>query len=100
MAMDPSMQAAAPAPAAPEAPEAPAGFCIELYVGADGKMSVAVEPKEEPVAEEGAEAPSQPVANIQEAMRLIREIIEHDGEMTDPAASQDEMASGYGKEGM
>jgi hypothetical protein len=105
MAFDPAMQAP-PAPAgAPPADAAPAdqgGFCIELYVTGDGKMSVAVEPGKAEAAEgaEGGEPASQPVGSIQEAFKLIRDIVEHGGQQVDAGASQDAMSSGYGQGGM
>lgn len=110
MALDPSMQTGAPAPVAPPeaAPEASGGYVIELRVAADGAMSVSVEP-DAPVMENNEGDPeggdmggedAQPVANIGEAMKLIREIVAHAGEMTDTSASQGEMESGYGRDGM
>ena len=104
MAMEPGMKPAGPpAPGAPmmppeaegAAPDMAGGYCIEIYVTPDGKMSVAVEPK---MAEESApgEEAAQPVANIGEAMRLVREIVANAGEMTDMGAGQDEMGAGYG----
>lgn len=111
MAFDPSMQdpAAAPAQAAPEAPAAAPGFTVCLKVGGDGQMSVSVEPDGEDApapgadpsadpAEEAAEA--QPVGNIGEALKLIREIVQHGGEQVDAAAGQDAMSAGYGQGGM
>lgn len=106
--IDPAAQQA-PVAADPTAAPAPdqaaqGGFCVELYVKADGSMSVSVEPGKAEAAEdagdpEGGEA-SQPVGNIGEALKLIREIVTHGGQPTDMAASQDEMSAGYGKAGM
>lgn len=107
MALDPGMQAATP-PAAPaaapedSAPEAGGGFTVELKVDAQGKMTVCVEPAAEEAGEESGDegAPeddeSQPVANIGEALKLIREIVTHGGQMSDVGAGADEMGAGYG----
>lgn len=106
MALDPSMQAA-PSALAPDAP-ASAGFTVELKVDGQGKMTVCVEPAAEEAGEESSGAvmagsddesgddESQPVANIGEALKLIREIVTHGGQMADVGASSDEMSSGYG----
>lgn len=74
-------------------------------------MSVSVEPDAEEAGEEGGApsmpgAPSSPVeaegddsqavTSIGEALKLIREIVLHGGQMTDTTASVDEMSSGYG----
>lgn len=109
---DPTQVPADPAAAAPAAPDAPddmsQGYVIELRCMPGGKYSIGVEPMAEEQGEESAGAPGaspepagddfQPVANIGEAMKLIREIIAHAGQMTDTGASQDEMSAGYGGE--
>lgn len=87
---------------AESAPDMSNGFTIELNVGLDGKMTVSVEPAAEESSEEGSgsdgsdDDEAQPVANIGEALKLIREIVAHAGQMTDTSASNDEMSSGYG----
>lgn len=95
---DPSMEVPA-APMGDEAEAAPdmaGGYCIELYIGSDGKMSVGVEPKAAEDAEgEGAEETRQPVNTIGDAVRLIREIYNHAGSLQADSAGEDQMAAGY-----
>lgn len=78
------------------------GFCIELRVTADGKMSIGVESLDDEAAEEGGEGGSsdedyQPVKSLQEAFKLIKEIVAHGGNQQDMQASASDMASGYGQ---
>jgi hypothetical protein len=85
------------------------GYTIEIQVGADGKISVSVEPQSEEDSEEsgGGGAPdadaaggesedSQPVANIREACKLVMEIFKSAGQMPDDGADQAAMSAGYG----
>lgn len=79
------------------------GYCIELRVTADGKMSIGVEPLAEEQSEEGAEDGSgegdddnyQPVASLGGAIRLIKNIVAHAGDKTDMTAGQNDMDGGY-----
>lgn len=92
------------------------GYCIEIYVGADGKpTSVNVESQDEEGTEDqgmqnamgGAQDDQNepqggdkgvPVASMQEAMSMIHEIIRNQGQMPqDQGTPQDQMMQGYGK---
>lgn len=87
--------------------DASKGYCIEIRVGADGKVSVGVESladeqSEEAGTGEGAEGGEgsgdddyQPVDSFIAAIKLAKEIYAHAGSMSDMSASQDEMNSGY-----
>lgn len=77
------------------------GYCIEIRVDSQGKMSVGVEPLAEEDKEEGGEGEGdgedyQPVASVGEACKLVREIVAHAGQMADTGADSDAMAAGYG----
>ena len=100
----PAMAPAAPDPA--EAPEAEGGYTICLKVTADGQMSVSVdvdgpdESDEAGAPEPDGDETAQPVPNIQAAMKLIKQIVSHAGQMADAGADESDMSSGYGKAGM
>lgn len=71
-----------------------AGYCIEIRVTADGKMSVGVEPLAEEQDEEGGNAENyQPVGSIKEAMQKVMEIYQNDGAQD---TSDDDFNAGYG----
>jgi hypothetical protein len=78
-------------------PDTTAGYCIEIHVSPDGKVSVGVEPKSAE-DEETDEENYQPVGSFAEAIKLAKEIYAHAGNMEDVAAGQDDMAAGYGKQ--
>ncbi len=104
-----------PAPAAPPAagaqppddqaaaPDMSAGYVIELRCAPGGKFSLGVEPmaveqgEGEGVEGDGESGEYQSVQSLPEALKLIREIVAHGGEVADMTASQDEMSAGYGK---
>lgn len=89
-----------PSQATPAPDDMSNGFCIELTVKPDGSMTVSVEPASEEQSEEGeSEEQAQSVPNLQSAFKLIREIIDHAGQMADAGQGQDEMSAGYGKAG-
>jgi hypothetical protein len=94
-----------------DASAGPQGYVIEIQVGADGKISVSVEPQSEEDSEEsggasgnapdadaagGESEDSQPVANIREACKLVMEIFKSAGQMPDDGADQAAMSAGYG----
>ena len=70
------------------------GFTVCLTVGADGKMTVGVEPEKAP-GEEG-EAPGQPVPSARDAISMIMDIIKAGGKMPD-SSGDDEFNKGFGK---
>ncbi len=95
------------------------GYCIEIYVSADGKpQSVNVETMDDESAEgqdpmqgqrgmdqgdmDGEPAPSKdkgvPVGSLEEAMSMVQEIIKSQGQMPeDQGSPEDQMMKGYGK---
>lgn len=94
------------------------GYCIEIYVGADGKpTSVNVESMDEENAEEqGGDMQGQggdfgdmdgegqdddkgvPVSSFEDAMSMIKEIIQNQGQMPqDQGSADDQVMQGYGK---
>lgn len=77
------------------------GYCIEIKVTADGKMSVGVEPQADDAAEEGGEngdeGEYQSVSGMSDLMRLIKDIVSNAGQIEDISGGQDEMSAGYGK---
>lgn len=100
------------------------GYCIEIYVGADGKpTSVNVETMDEESAEDqggmqamqgDAEEQQEPqggdkgvpVASMEEAMSMVHQIIQNQGQMPQDGAqgdqgnAMDEIMQGYGKGGI
>lgn len=78
----------------------PGGFCIELHVKADGSMSVSVEPESEEQGEGEGEEQAQSVPNLQAAFKLMREIVDHAGQMADIGQGGSDMSSGYQSTGM
>jgi len=81
--------------------ESGAGFSVELYVGADGSMSVNVESGEEEAQQHGGEMPTgTPVASLEEAITKIIEIVKNGGQMPDTAGEQAEFDAGYEPEAM
>lgn len=95
--IDPTQQAVAAPEMAPEAaaPDMSAGYVIEIRCTPDGLHKVGVEPMTPEMAE-ADDSQFQEVANIGEAMKLVREIAAHAGNMVDTKASDDAMAAGYG----
>jgi hypothetical protein len=77
------------------------GYCIELRVKADGTMTIGVEPLAEEQSEESGESgeddDTQPVSSLGDAIRVIKDIVAHAGDISDMQGSQDAMSSGYGK---
>lgn len=99
---DPTMdETAAPAGDMPEdaAPDMSGGYCIEIRVDGQGKLSVGVEPLAAEASEEGAEGGQdesyQSVNTIGDAVRLVREIYNHAGSLQADTAGEDQMAAGY-----
>ena len=84
------------------APDMSAGYVIEITCTPDGKFTVAVEPKGEEASEEGAggdgtdDDEAQAVATIGDVCKLVREIVQHAGQMVDSDAGTEEMGAGYG----
>lgn len=92
------------------------GYCIEIYVGADGKpQSVNVEQKGPEDVEEGmppappmleGEPPHEggkgvPVTSMEEAMSIVQQIVQNQGSMPeDQGSPEDQMMQGYGKGGV
>lgn len=96
----PADQVADQSQAAPAPDDMSNGFCIELTVKPDGSMTVSVEPASEEQSEEGGEGggeQAQSVPNLPAAFKLIREIVDHAGQMADAGQGQSEMSSGYGQ---
>jgi hypothetical protein len=81
------------------APDMSAGYCIEIKVSGDGKISVGVESAAAEASEEGAESGQdedyQSVPTIGDAVRLVREIYNHAGSLQSDSAGEDQMVSGY-----
>lgn len=95
---DPAMEDAGAPSADDAAPDMSGGYCIELRVSADGKISVGVEPLAAEEGEEGggaSEEDYQQVPTIGDAVRLVREIYNHAGSLQSDAAGEDQMAAGY-----
>lgn len=114
--MDAGDAAGAPADAsqAPADSSATGGYTIELKVGADGQMSVSVEVDGSddsgadqagsagapPTPEAGDDDQGQAVPNLAAAFKLIKEIVNHAGQMADAGSGDAEMSGGYGAQGM
>lgn len=81
-----------------DTPDTSGGYCIEIRVGADGKVSVGVEPKSAE-DEEGDEENHQSVDSFAGAIKLAKEIYAHAGSMQDMNAGMDQMSAGYGVKG-
>ena len=82
------------------APDMSGGYCVEIRVDAQGKISVGVEPLAAEAQEEGAEGGGddegyQSVNTIGDAVRLVREIYNHAGSLQADSAGEDQMAEGY-----
>lgn len=105
---DPTMTAAPAAPMGAETAAPPmsdmgalepsGGYCIEIRVDGSGQMKVGVEPAkpEEPEeGEEGEEESYQPVGSLQEAFKLVKQIISSQGTMEDQGTAQDQMNAGF-----
>jgi hypothetical protein len=77
------------------------GYTIELCVKPDGSMTIGVEPIAEEQSEEsgesGGDGDTQPVSSLGDAIRVIKDIVAHAGDISDMQGSQDAMSSGYGK---
>lgn len=72
------------------------GYCIEIRVDANNKVSVGVEPLKEEVTEDGAEENYQPVKSIQEAMAVVKDIFANSGNVKEGMAqSMGDMNEGY-----
>lgn len=76
------------------------GYCIEIRVDANNKVSVGVEPLKDEMSEEGAEGGKeesyQPVKSIQEAMAIVKDIYANAGNVKEGMAqSTNEMNEGY-----
>lgn len=80
----------------PGAEEGAGGFCVKLYVGADGAMSIGVEQGMPPDDEEGPAM--QPVASAREAMEVIMDLIKNQGQVSDAAGEEAEMEAGFAGE--
>lgn len=103
--MDDMSNQAAPADTEDTGTDMSGGYVIEIRCTPDGKFAVGVEPLAEESQEEGAgaagegedgeSADHQSVGSLGEALKLVREIVAHAGEMTDTTASADEMSAGY-----
>lgn len=98
-------------------PQSQGGYCIEIYVSADGKpTSVNVESMDDESAEEqGGDIQAQgggsgemadesqgedkgvPVSSFEDAMGMVKEIIQNQGQMPQQGSSEDQMMQGYGK---
>jgi hypothetical protein len=101
MGMPPDDSGATEDPAEDAGMDMSQGYCIELKVKADGSMTIGVEPLAEEQSEEsgedGSEDDSQPVSSLGDAIRVIKDIVAHAGDISDMQGSQDAMSSGYGK---
>jgi hypothetical protein len=76
------------------------GFSVELYVGADGQMSINVESAAEEADQHGGDPMEggTPVAGLKEAIQMIMDIVKNNGKMTDPAEGDAEFSEGFGPE--
>lgn len=87
--MDPTIEQESPAEDAGEA-SAGKAYSVELYVSADGSMSINVESGEEEAEQHGGEMPTgTPVKGLKEAVEMILEIVQNGGQME---SDTDEMA--------
>jgi hypothetical protein len=77
-------------------PDASSGYCIEIKVDSQGNMKVGVEPSSDEEGEDDNDDDFQEVDNLQQAFKLIKEIVSHAGNMADMTQSSDEMDQGYG----
>lgn len=85
----------APAPGGQAEQATGQGYCIEIYVNPNGQVSVGVEQKPEaPEQEQGAEGRT-PVGGIKEALQLVMEIYQNDGQQTDTATGEEELQAGF-----
>lgn len=88
------MDAPAAAPMASPAPQ-PGGFVVEIYVMADGAMSVKSKPMEQEMGEEGAAAGGgTPAKGVGEALKLALQLIQAGG-----SSGDDEFAKGFASAG-
>lgn len=69
------------------------GYCIEIYVGADGAISVATESKAEEQGEGGENEGRTPVSSIKEALTMALDIYKSNG---NAGNEQQDFDSGYG----
>lgn len=90
------------------------GYCIEIYVGADGRpQSVNVETMDEDMGEDQhggpdgmpdmaqSEEKGVPVASLEDAMSMVKQIVQNQGQMPpDQGTAEDQMMQGYGKGGV
>lgn len=101
------------------------GYCIEIYIGANGQpTSVNVETMDDEGAEEqgsgmqgmdqgdmdgqgaGESDKGVPVGSLEEAMSMVKQIVQNQGSMPDGSGGQDDgsaedqMMQGYGKGGV
>jgi hypothetical protein len=98
--MDPTMMTdESEAQAETGAEAATEGFSVELYVAADGSMSVNVESGAEEAEQHGGEMPTgTPVKSLKEAVEMIIQVVKNGGKMDTP---EDEAAfsEGFGGKG-
>jgi hypothetical protein len=81
------------------------GYCIEIHVGADGKLSVEVESEAEEAQEEGAEAGGEagetgsPASSIKEALTMALAIYKNNGQMPDDTGADEAFQQGVSGKG-
>jgi hypothetical protein len=102
MGMPPDDSGATEDPAEDAGMDMSNGYTIELTVKPDGSMTIGVEPIAEEQSEESGEAggdaeDTQSVSSLGDAIRVIKDIVAHAGDISDMQGSQDAMSSGYGK---
>lgn len=88
-----------PAATGDDTQQSPQGYCIEIHVGADGKISVDVEPEADEAAEEqgegGESSKGQPVSGFKEALQVAMDIYKNDGQIQDAGAGDSDFAEGF-----
>lgn len=75
------------------------GYSVELYVSADGQMTISVESAAEEAAQHEGN-PTEggtPVAGLKEAVQMIMDIVKNNGKMPDSNEGEADFSEGFGK---
>lgn len=96
--MDAGTDPAEGAPADMAEDQGPQGYCIELHVSADNKITVSVEPEDEEAGEEQTPDGATPVDGIKGALALVLDIFKNGGQVADAAAGEGDFDAGYNQD--
>ncbi len=98
--MDTGAEPAETDPADTAEDQGPQGYCIEIHVSADNKITVGVESEEDEEGEESGtpDDGAQPVDGIKGALALVLDIFKNGGQVADAAAGNGDFDSGFNQD--